>query len=155
MPDSNKQLAFKAAVKTAFLAVLQQRIFTAQSAMEEAQSSANRQEKSSAGDKYETSRAMGQIDRDMNATQLQQAKEEYSILENIPVTMQEQVVPGAIIRLNTGFFFAAIGLGQLVVETRQIFAISCQSPLFAQLKMKRKGDVILFRDQKLQVLEVF
>jgi hypothetical protein len=38
--------------------------------MESAQQSANSEEKSSAGDKYETSRAMGHLEKDMHARQL-------------------------------------------------------------------------------------
>lgn len=156
MTGNNKDLLdFKAAVKAAFLSVLQQRMHTAQSAMDEAQANANNQEKSSAGDKYETSRAMGQIDRDMNAAQLQQAREEYRSLENIPLALHEQVAPGSLIQLNTGLFYAAVGLGQLLVNTTAVFAISCQSPLFAQLKTKKKGDIIVFRDQELQLLDVY
>ena len=48
-------------------AVVQQRIDTARHAMTAAQESANEEGKSSAGDKYETGRAMAQIERDRHA----------------------------------------------------------------------------------------
>src|SRR6218665_4189224 len=100
MRSGPDKTAFKTAVKQGFLDLLQQRIHTARLAMDEAQASANNQEKSSAGDKYETSRAMGQIDRDMNAAQLGKALEEYRFLESLPTTLHQQVLPGAIIELD-------------------------------------------------------
>lgn len=155
MPGNNDQLAFKAAVKAAFLNVLQQRMHTARSAMDDAQASANDQDKSSAGDKYETSRAMGQIDRNMNAVQLQSAMEDYKRLEAIPLALNEQVAPGSLIRLDTGLFYAAAGLGPLVIDNITVFAISCQSPLYMHLSKKKKGDRITFGSQSLQLLEVY
>ena len=57
-------------------ALLVQRITVSETAMKNAQESANSEDKSSAGDKYETSRAMGHLDRDMNAKQLLVAKQD-------------------------------------------------------------------------------
>jgi hypothetical protein len=155
MRTDHEKNAFKTAVRQEFLKVLQKRIQTAQSAMDEAQASANSQEKSSAGDKYETSRAMGQIDRDMNAAQLAQALEEYRFLENLPTTLHQQVLPGAIIELDNGIFFAAIGLGQLMINNTAVLAISCKTPLFEQMKLKKRGDSIVFRNQELQLRDVY
>lgn len=136
--------------------VLTQRIHHARQAMQEAQASANSQEKSSAGDKYETSRAMGQLDRDMNAAQLLQAQQDYRVLENIQVNLlQAQAAPGAIIELETGLCFAALGLGQLTIDNKPVMAISVKSPLFELLKMKKSGDSILFNNRALKLLDVY
>ena len=53
---------------------LDQRMQTSLDAMNAAQESANGESKSSAGDKYETSRAMGHLDRDMHARMYQQTR---------------------------------------------------------------------------------
>jgi hypothetical protein len=98
---------------------------------------------------------MGQIDRDMNAAQLAQALEEYRFFENIPITLHQQVLPGAIIELSSGIFFAALGLGQTVVDHTTVLAISCKSPLFEQMKLKKRGDTVVFRNQELQILDVY
>ena len=45
--------------------MIKQRIAAATLAIENAQSAANAEEKSSAGDKYETSRAMSHLEKDM------------------------------------------------------------------------------------------
>ena len=54
--------------------IVEHRLATAQQAMDAAQQSANQEEKSSAGDKYETGRAMAQLERDKAATQVEENK---------------------------------------------------------------------------------
>jgi hypothetical protein len=60
---SREKIAFKSKLKNFGLGMLRQRIGTAQEDMNRAQEAANSEEKSSAGDKYETGRAMveGQV----------------------------------------------------------------------------------------------
>ncbi len=61
-------------IKTRLLALchnyVDQRITNSKQAMDDAQAAANEEGKSSAGDKYETGRAMAQIERDKAAQQL-------------------------------------------------------------------------------------
>ena len=65
------------------LAIVQQRMCDAKEAMDGAQQSANQEEKSSAGDKYETGRAMAQIARDQAAQQLDEALKLKNALDQI------------------------------------------------------------------------
>lgn len=149
-------LALKTAVKSACLHLLDQRISTARTAMEVAQESANNQEKSSAGDKYETSRAMGQIDRDMNARQLEQAINERRFLESILTDkIQTTILPGSLFELDGKLFFAGAGLGNMTVEEQQIIAVSVRSPLFLSSKDKKTGDKVLVNGIGLRVGKVF
>ena len=81
---SQQKINFKVQIKQHCLLVIEQRIKTAQTAMQNAQDSANNENKSTAGDKYETARAMGQLDRDMNAKQLKEAQQEHLFLQTKP-----------------------------------------------------------------------
>jgi hypothetical protein len=73
----------KATVIAHMKSLLDERMQVAWTAMEAAQESANDQGKSSMGDKYETSRSMGQLDRNMHARQYEQVRQERLILERI------------------------------------------------------------------------
>ena len=53
---------------------VESRISNARNALDEAQQAANEETKSSAGDKYNTERAMMQIERDKHAAQLVEAQ---------------------------------------------------------------------------------
>ena len=65
--------------------VVHQRIASAQDAIRMAQDSANEEGKSSAGDKYETGRAMAQLEIEKASSQLAEANKLKQALEQIPV----------------------------------------------------------------------
>ena len=105
------KIAFKNLVKSECLKQINQRIANAKAAIAQAQDAANSSDKSTAGDKYETSRAMGQIDSDMNSKQLLEAEQELSFLEKIDVgTLTDSIKIGSIFEMSDILFFVAIGL---------------------------------------------
>ena len=66
--------------------------------MNDAQRSANEEGKSSAGDKYETGRAMMQIERDKAANQLEEALKLKRILDQIqPEVQHERILIGSVV----------------------------------------------------------
>jgi len=154
METNGEKTAFKNSVKAACIAVLELRMHTAELAMQNAQDSANNQEKSSAGDKYETSRAMGQIDRDMNARQLQEAKKDLLFLKAVNIAITGVAANGSIIEFGDNLFFIAIGLGAVKVDDRTVMAVSYKSPLFELLKNKKAGDKILFQGREQEIISV-
>lgn len=123
--------------------------------MQNAQESANANEKSSAGDKYETSRAMGQLDRDMNARQLEEVLKELDFLKNLNINNHfEKVAPGALLKTDTQIFFIAIGLGIIKVDNHTIIVLSPKAPIAALLLNKKAGDVFVFKGKEERILEV-
>lgn len=121
--------------------VIIQRIAGSNKAMNEAQAAANQEEKSSAGDKYETSRAMSHLEKDMHARQLLAHQQDLNALRTINVnSIYISPAPGAFVQTSKAAFFIAAGLGKQVVDGEQIIFLSPVSPL-AQLLMKKKvGD---------------
>lgn len=153
---SDEKNAFKISVKQACLDVIGLRVETAQAAMQQAQDSANNQEKSSAGDKYETSRAMGQSDRDMNARQLAEAQKDLTFLNTIdPTIIYQTAATGSVIDLAGNTFFIAIGLGAVKAGDKTVMVISHKSPLFELLKNKKAGDLVLFQNKEQKLESVF
>src|SRR5882757_8326661 len=84
MTDPEK-IHFKTSLKQFALAIIGLRIAAAKEAIEQAQQAANQEEKSSAGDKYETGRAMGHLQKDMHARQLAENAKELATLHSINV----------------------------------------------------------------------
>src|ERR1700761_8776247 len=96
MITHQEKLAFKQRLKQWGLDLIGQRIATANESMTQAQEAANNEEKSSAGDKYETGRAMGHLQKDMHARQLAEALKEKAALHAIPVEpLSPEGRPGA------------------------------------------------------------
>lgn len=138
------------------LDALNKRIEAAKTSMEDAQNSANEEGKSSMGDKYETARAMGQIVRDMNAKQLQEALKELSFLQKInPEKVNTTIDVGCAVKTTAGNFYISISIGQLKIENQTWFALSAGSPIAQALLNKKAGDSYVFRDKTEKILEVF
>ncbi len=131
------------------------RIAEAQKAMDAAQSSANEETKSSAGDKYETGRAMAQNDRDMYARQLHEAQAELGILESInPAAQYQKVGLGSLVETSIGFLFLAVSVGVIKLRNTNVMVLSPESPLGKAVLGQAKGASVLFRDKTVTLLDV-
>ncbi|HRH65457.1 MAG TPA: hypothetical protein PLU53_04100 [Bacteroidia bacterium] len=145
-------LKYKIRLKKFAEDILQQRMETAQQAMLNAQDAANSEDKSSAGDKYETARAMGQLDREMNAKQFEEAKRELAQLQNLYIQEASSVViPGSFVKTNKGDFFISSGLGIHTVDGKKIGFLSTKSPLAIPLLGKAAGETFQFQGQPWKV----
>lgn len=134
---------------------VQQRIETARQAMEAAQESANSESKSSAGDKYETGRAMAQLERDRYAQQLDGALTLEQELARINSEKEYSTVqPGSLVTTNRGTFFISISAGKLRVDNKDIFAVSPASPVGVALAGRRAGEEVTFNKMVYTIISV-
>jgi len=148
--------AYKASLKRWALDLLSRRIATANEAMQSAQEAANGEEKSSAGDKYETGRAMGHLQKDMHARQLAELVRELAALHAVNVGEPCSVGrPGAVLRTDAVDFFIGIGLGKQTIDGRVVVFLSPQAPLAQTLQNKKTGDTLLFQRETLLIREIF
>src|SRR5580693_2338076 len=97
--DNTEKIAFKQRLKRWALDGIGQRIAASRAAIDQAQQAANQEEKSSAGDKYETGRAMGHLQKDMHARQLAESMRELASLHAVNAdTLYTIAGPGALLR---------------------------------------------------------
>jgi transcription elongation GreA/GreB family factor len=116
------------------VAYIHERITAAQVAIQTAQLSANEETKSSAGDKYETGRAMAQLEIENNSAQLAESIRLKQVLEQISFDQATTSVQmGSVVITNQGNFYIAISAGQFVIEGKTYFAISTASPIGQKL----------------------
>ena len=135
--------------------IVEQRLATAQLAMDAAQESANQEEKSSAGDKYETGRAMAQLERDKAAMQVEENKKMLTVLNQIgQSTSIDRVTLGSVVVTDRNNFYVSIGAGKLEIGGESYVAISTQSPIGQLLLYKRKGEFFSFNNQKQTIISV-
>ncbi|GAB2593698.1 3-oxoacyl-ACP synthase [Spirosoma areae] len=134
---------------------VQQRIDTARQAMEAAQEAANSESKSSAGDKYETGRAMAQLERDRNAQLLAEARKLDGDLKHVNIEKTfETVQLGSLVTTSRGTFFISIGAGKFTLDGIHYFAVSPASPIAMGLAGRKVGDVVTVNSAAYQVLAV-
>jgi hypothetical protein len=153
---NSEKIAFKDKLKNLGLDLLRQRIGTAQEAMDQAQEAANSEEKSSAGDKYETGRAMGQLRKEMYSRQLAEYSKEVKALQSVFTgSVCDQAGAGAFIRAAGMAFFVSAGLGKQEVEGLVILFVSPLAPLARSLEKKKPEDSFLFNGVNLVIEEIF
>ena len=135
--------------------IVEQRLATAQQAMDAAQESANQEEKSSAGDKYETGRAMAQLERDKAAMQVEENKKMLIVLNQISYnTSTDRVTLGSVVVTDHNKFYLSISAGKLEIGGESYVAISTQSPIGQVLLHKCAGEFFSFNNQRQTIISV-
>ena len=155
MEDPEK-IAFKNRLKRWALDLIGQRMAAAREAVDQAQESANSEEKSSAGDKYETGRAMGHLQKDMHSRQLAECVKELAMLHTVNTDLlYPAATAGAFLRTDSTAFFIAAGLGKQHLDGQVVLFLSPLAPLAKVLQNKKAGDVFIFSGLATTILEVF
>ncbi|QZE14916.1 GreA/GreB family elongation factor [Halosquirtibacter laminarini] len=110
--------------------------------------------KSSAGDKYETSRE--RISRDLNRLELQLSQHNKNLLflNKLNGELKESVDLGAMVQTNQGIYFFSLALGKVEMESVIFYALSIQSPIGRALRGAKRGDSILFQGRKIEIKDV-
>jgi transcription elongation GreA/GreB family factor len=135
---------------------VEEKISASGEAMRSAQEAANEEGKSSAGDKYETGRAMMQIERDNAAMQLDEALKLKKTLDLINAAENHNAVSlGSIVITKTFKSFVAVGPGKLNVEGEDYFIVTPMSPLGKILFGLKAGMEFTFNNKPNTVLEIF
>jgi transcription elongation GreA/GreB family factor len=117
--------------------------------------SAANETKSSAGDKFETARAMLHIEQDQVRRQIAELKAQLSVLNGVDPTLQpECVVLGSLVRIQDAWYYLSIGLGKVQVAGETVFILSPQSPLGQQLKGLSLGDDLSLNGRKMVVTKL-
>lgn len=135
--------------------IVQDKIAIAKQGMEEAQASANNETKSSAGDKYETGRAMSQRERDLHARQLAELinmKKTFSTID--PKKKCTKVELGALVETATAQFFVSASLGAVKIGKASVMAISAISPIAQAMLGKQTGDTFVWMKNETTILNV-
>jgi uncharacterized protein (UPF0128 family) len=134
---------------------IETRIQTAEFALKQAREASNDDTKSSAGDKFETSREMMQQDIDRNKRLLIDAEENQRVLNSLKdAPFSESARNGSLVYTNNGNFYLSISAGQLHLGKELFFAISAVSPIGKLLLGKKKGQQFDFNGKKYQINEV-
>jgi len=132
-----------------------QRIETAQQALDDAQQSANTEDKSSAGDKYETGRAMAHLEREKAAEQLQEARKlKAELLRVSQVTGNDRISLGNIVITSIGNFYLSVSAGKLISAGVEFVALSPVSPLGASLINRKEGDQVVFNKKDILIEKI-
>lgn len=134
---------------------LRQKVLESQEYLEGLLVSRNNDTKSSAGDKYETGRAMMQQEIDRAEDRIQHLRKQLNELERLQKSKQNGTCqPGAVVQLGYELFLLGPAIGKLEFNSEIIFSISMASPLGQLLSGKEKGGIVQFRGRANRIEKV-
>ncbi|ERM81689.1 hypothetical protein P872_19525 [Rhodonellum psychrophilum GCM71 = DSM 17998] len=109
----------------------------------------NSDTKSSAGDKYETGRAMMQMELDKEEQQLNQTNRLKNELSAINLEkIYTRVEFGSLVETNQGIYFISIPVGKVTLADRAYFVLSLASPIGKLLEGKKIGEKAIFQGRE-------
>lgn len=135
---------------------IMQRINTAEIALKQSQEASNDDTKSSAGDKFETTREM--VSQDIARTKNllfdgQQNLQLLISLESVP-SPGDTVRNGSLVYTSKGIFYISISAGQIKVEDQLVFAISSASPIGKLMIGKKRGESFSFNQSDYTIEDI-
>lgn len=134
---------------------VQEKIAQAQVAVNAAIESRDGETKSSAGDKFETGRAMMQLEQQRHEVQLSKAFQLASDLDRLVMEADyATVTPGALVKTDRGIYFMSIGMGKIVVDDATVYCISIQSPIGKVLLHQKEKAIVSFQGRSLAISEI-
>lgn len=123
-----------------------------QQAVQELEISSSSDTKSSAGDKYETSREMIQLEKNKLVERQRQTLKLQQALHQIkPENKANKIDQGTLVKTNLGYFFLGPPLGLLKVGQMQVFAMSTASPLGKMLQGKQVNEQLELNGRTYQI----
>ena len=137
------------------LQLLNERIAELQTAVKSVQEARNNETKSSAGDKYETGRAMMQQEEDKLLARLDNTRQMRLQLSQIdPKKSTDQVDIGSLVETSARSYYLSVSLGKVILEGQTYFCVSMEAPLAQALRGKERGNHIVFNQRKEEILSV-
>ena len=146
----------KSDIHTACLEKLQVQMDELKSAIAKVQESIENEDNSTAGNKFETARAMGQEELDRINRQMSICIKEYNILNQINLDRPcDSVQLGAVVVTNKKTMYMCVALGKIEIDKTPVFAISFVSPIGQMILGKQVGDELTFAGKKEKIVEVY
>ena len=134
---------------------VEERVSRLQSSIKDLEHDLGNETKSSAGDKYETSREM--MNTEINKLQNQllsfkKLKEVLAVIENRKASTTVQL--GSIVKTDAANYFISIPVGEIKVEEEKFYAIGLNSPIGKLLLGKEKGEQFIFQQKEFSIKKI-
>lgn len=134
---------------------VEERVSRLQSSIKDLEHDLGNETKSSAGDKYETSREMINTEINKLQNQLQsfkKLKEVLAVIENRKASTTVQL--GSIVKTSAANYFISIPVGEIMVEEEKFYAIGLNSPIGKLLFGKQEGEKFIFQQKEFSIKKI-
>ncbi len=110
--------------------------------------------KSSAGDKFETTREMVNAERQQLYGRVEDLNKMLATLTTLPPGAGAEVDFGNLVQTNKNWLLIAVSLGPVEVAGEQVLVISPQAPLGQEFMGKKENDKISFNKMNYQIASI-
>jgi len=152
---SSKERPSKAALLSTCMRLVRDRIANAEQAIASANAAAADDTKSSAGDKFETTREMMQQEISRHQQLLASGRQMELVLRSIDIS--EHAGParlGSLVETDRGFFFLAVSAGPLAMQGQKCVAVSTASPIGQLMLGKTAGQRFMFNNTEYLIASI-
>jgi transcription elongation GreA/GreB family factor len=113
------------------------------------------EEKSTVGDKHHTNRAMLQLDRENLSQQLIAVEKQEAILNKISLEHINEIAHlGSLVITDHANYFMSVSAGAMEIDDKMYYCVSLESPIGKLMLGKKQGEVAVFNDRKIKILEI-
>ena len=145
----------KKKLKSTLLEIIQFKLYELHKAIALIDQSAKEATKSSAGDKYETSRAMLQQEKDKKQSQMDLWQSHLSHAKLISVESCETVEMGAVVDSTMSLLYISVPVGKFSFQGQKVFGISTDAPIYQAIKGGKDGDQFTFNGKRVDIKKVY
>ena len=111
--------------------------------------------KSTAGDKYETGRAMTHLELEKLSSRLSQVIQQQQTLKRIDfVASSVNIRMGSLVKTNMGYYLIAVAIGKLSTADTDCFVLSPASPLGKLLLGEKAGNRIQLNNEVVHIEKI-
>ena len=134
---------------------LEERLNALSMLQDELREALTKDSKSSAGDKYETSRAMTHLEQEKLLQQQQVFKQMKARLSSLdPEHTHKEIGFGSLVETSHGWYFFSIAIGEIVFDQTPVFVLSNAAPLAQALLGKKAGEKLVFQGKEIAIVGV-
>lgn len=148
-------MSFKKRLYQHCFQLLCERVEEAKRLIDDAQEASNSETKSSAGDKYETGRAMAQLEKERHARRHVEALNALYRLESIGCRQRtDDIDVGSLVEADNATYYLIVGLGLVEYEGRKVHVISEHAPMGQVLLGLEEEEDFVFRGREMVVQRI-
>lgn len=160
MEESNNTIGIKNVLYNFCKESIKDRIRVSEANLARLRADLGSETKSSAGDKFETGRAMLQQEMKNNEEQLDSASTELNFLHQIVSkhafkNSSEEIDVGSLVETKSHNYFICSGIGKVEVDGRRYYACSPHSPISLAMIGKKQGESFQINGKKFQIIAIY
>lgn len=111
--------------------------------------------KSSAGDKFETGRAMIQIEESQVQKQYKEAKDmDAKHMQHLKNVNRDKVGLNCLVKAGDMIFYLSVSLGKLTIENEIVFCISDEAPIARHVLGKKVDDTFQLNGKDMRIIDI-